>query len=474
MDKENLDLIYIGPYEGTFNKAFDEFVHVKSQNKPYNCLWTSPANKDGISEWQDWCQHEDFNQSPTNEQWHIIPNEDCRILYLDVNSPEIDKYTYYILDGTDVYDDWKYKDEFDDDILMTHLRQKLDYEAIAKDYDAVYVPYETIHDKKYEYELFEGWDVSSCAFFRPKYYVLSNEEYALYKKGQFIPQDISDKVETLGAEYKQSDEYKEYKRITDLEQQDCNNYIFRLTKEEADNFQSDKELGYALMVSIEEELLKNGANPNIRTVGGMVPLMRKDNTLNDVELLLQYGANPWAKDNNDKSVFDYVREYGNKEIIDRILNALKNDISIRQEQEKNKYLETLPPKGEITSIADALLYEDEDSLKQLIHNGHCINACDERGNTFLHDFLSQKYHADAYIKKHDNLEDIPEDFVIKYKHISRVIDLLKKNNAQIETIESQKIKAQYEEKQSHINKSPQNGFTFKALINKVFNKGPRL
>lgn len=117
----------------------------------------------------------------------------------------------------------------------------------------------------------------------------------------------------------------------------------------------------------------------------------------------------------------------------------------REAQEKNKYLETLPKKSKITSLDDALKYEDANALKSLIDKGQDINACDNDGNTMLKKFIDKrgKYDLEVGMSQMEGRYHLSftED---EYKHLSRVIDMLQKEGAVIETPESKNIKKQKE------------------------------
>ncbi len=164
------DFIMQGPLYMT-QKAWIHPENIKHRNKPMNVLWTSPVNPEtGESEWMEWCRRERFRLDfYENQRWHIVPKEDCKILTLLPDSEELRKYT------------------MENDNLC--CRQQLNFEAIANDYDALYIPEAT--RLKHAWDMLDGWDVATCIFLAPKYTVMDDETYALYKAGKINPEEKS-------------------------------------------------------------------------------------------------------------------------------------------------------------------------------------------------------------------------------------------------------------------------------------------
>lgn len=157
---EDIDFIFSGPLYQTQKWA----IHPQNginRHKPVNVLWTSPANPEtGDSFWIEWCRNERFRLKHYEQgKWHIVPDKDCKILTFQPESKEINKY-----------------------VVKHDGDEALDFEAMAKDYDALYVPDETVW--KYNFGLLNGWDVATCVFFKPKYTVMNDEMYTLYKEGK--------------------------------------------------------------------------------------------------------------------------------------------------------------------------------------------------------------------------------------------------------------------------------------------------
>ncbi|MBR3501754.1 MAG: ankyrin repeat domain-containing protein, partial [Alphaproteobacteria bacterium] len=121
-------------------------------------------------------------------------------------------------------------------------------------------------------------------------------------------------------------------------------------------------------------------------------------------------------------------------------NRIKFELKQKNaEMERRKYLSTLPPKGEILSIEDALKYEDIEALKSLLKKGHSINKCDEYGNTLLEQCLTK------WLKLHSKQEfDDRYGYIYssEYMHVDRVRDILEYFGAKRNTSESMQIREQ--------------------------------
>jgi hypothetical protein len=170
---DELDFIYIGPLKKVNKNTIMPQNGTMNPHKPHSVFWTSPVNPEtGLSDWEEWCNNEDFRvYDPQIEQrLHIVPKKDCRILTLLPDSPELEKYT--ISSGS------YYRDKC------------LDFEAIAKDYDALYVPKETVW--KHNHDILNAWDVATCIFLAPKFNVLTEEQYQEYKKNPDMELNQSD------------------------------------------------------------------------------------------------------------------------------------------------------------------------------------------------------------------------------------------------------------------------------------------
>lgn len=138
-----------------------KIAEAKNQNgfcKPKGGLWTSTWNQDEYSSgWVDWCLSEEFDD-PLNKRWFILkPKEKLNILTIDSLSDLIkliDKYP------------WQ-------ENSLHYLKPTLDFEAIAKDFDAIHLTESGQIQTHLPMNLFEmkmidlyGWDCESTLWFR--------------------------------------------------------------------------------------------------------------------------------------------------------------------------------------------------------------------------------------------------------------------------------------------------------------------
>ena len=153
---QDRELIFAGSHEA--EKQDWNITNRFSSNRFNGGLWSSLFDPEtGQSEWQNWCVRNEHYPDLYKNSYHIIPDKDCRILLLQPHSPEIIKYLKK--------DDTKY------------ASYHPDFEAITKDYDAVYIP----EDARLHYYWFLcGYDVASYCFLKPKFKVMTHEEYVKY------------------------------------------------------------------------------------------------------------------------------------------------------------------------------------------------------------------------------------------------------------------------------------------------------
>jgi len=312
------DFIMQGPLYMT-QKAWIHPENIKHRNKPMNVLWTSPVNPEtGESKWMEWCRRERFRLDfYENQRWHIVPKEDCKILTLLPDSEELRKYT------------------MENDNLC--CRQQLNFEAIAKDYDALYIPEAT--RLKHSWDMLDGWDVATCIFLAPKYTVMNDETYALYKAGKINPSEksysvnydpevnIDSRMYALPPlKFKQPVDFSVDNAITELQKMadDCSKRS-SAAKERAQAYRDMAQaLGSGLVQNrgfekalekcdtfwnnplndhpeILEVLLRHGMNPDSRIksyMGKKFHITNYTDNPDSVKLLLQYGADPNASLNN--------------------------------------------------------------------------------------------------------------------------------------------------------------------------------
>ena len=302
MSVSDMDFVFHGPLSHTI-KAFKHPENDSSiGQKPLNVLWTSPIDpKTGKSAWSKYLETLDGRFIARHyqgvRQWHIVPTEKCRILELTPDSPEFEKY---------VVED---KNKF--------CSRSLDFEAIAKDYDALYVPEETIFsirdDELLNNTILERWDCSTCVFFR-EYHVMDDTRYALYKKGEYKPSSVSrdhyfENIEVnlqpriiTPLKKKKPVDYSTENAVLELEallKQSRNNTkrrrdknyhikktILMLKKGTLEDEINESILKYPDIVEI---LLKHGMKPDIDSNGLPIELYRCTTNPKVVKTFLQYG-----------------------------------------------------------------------------------------------------------------------------------------------------------------------------------------
>ena len=359
---EDLDFIYVGPLKKVNKNTIMPKNGTMNHHKPHSVFWTSPVNPEtGLSDWEEWCNNEDFRvYDPQIEQrLHIVPKKDCRILTILPASPELEKYTI----STGSY----------------YLDKCLDFEAIARDYDAVYIPKETVW--KHNHDILNAWDVATCVFLRPKFNVLTEKQYQEYKKnpdmelnqsdthsGIFdpvIPKDlpkihpikrlyaVDNSKENLIRELKAlrlADNKEEFdafvEAIESSSESDVTGILKRMTKfhkfkdfgNEEDYHDAETEsynhAKVLLSPTVLKTCLKHGLVPdndflkNITSYHSLKYSYFHSNKQNreTQKLLLQYGAEP------NIEIFDldlYLRAGGNPNTGNLLFNALENNIGAK-------------------------------------------------------------------------------------------------------------------------------------------------
>lgn len=167
-DISNIDLVYHGLHKPTAEN-FRPLIPNNVATKCEGGLWTSPIlDGETKSEWHKWC--EEAQMGPAPHRWHIIPDKNCHIL---VVQEDLMNLRGYIRKGKSI------------------VPYILDYEKIAQDYDALYVPDKVQRRYQQWNQLFNGYDVESCLFFRPKYQALTDEEYKKYRTEHPVQKDKS-------------------------------------------------------------------------------------------------------------------------------------------------------------------------------------------------------------------------------------------------------------------------------------------
>ncbi len=126
-------------------------VRLNIINKPANCFWTSSLDTRGGSAWAQFCYDSDFRRA-ANQAWLIFPHRTARVLKL----------------AEKVFTD-SFREKYTFCQQRYHL---LDWEALAQDYDAVWLPrrYEICPTDVEYYRDFYAWDVESTVWLRPRFY----------------------------------------------------------------------------------------------------------------------------------------------------------------------------------------------------------------------------------------------------------------------------------------------------------------
>ena len=162
----DIDLVYAGERRPTI-ETFEQIVPLTRYNSRWSSntskpesggLWTSPMEKNGKSEWQNFIEREwPKRKEEFAKSWHIVPTEDCRILEID-KFEKIEPYLKY--------------------------DETIDFIKLSKDYDLLYLPVEVGAWNK----TFYSWDVKTGYFMnavnkegKPLFQVFDDKEYTRYK-----------------------------------------------------------------------------------------------------------------------------------------------------------------------------------------------------------------------------------------------------------------------------------------------------
>lgn len=332
--QSDIDFVYQGPLIKT-QKTWIHPTNPEVGSKPGNVLWTSPVNPEtGESAWIEFCRNEDMKADYYGQQsWHIVPHSDSRILTLLPESEEMRKY-----ETTNKYGD-----------------KILDFEAIAQDYDALYVPQETIDacGGTSRRGILAVWDVPSCVFLTPKYTVMNDEMYADYLAGKWKPDErnrefeFNPEVENLQhrtlpqLKFLTPQDYSPENALSDLQKmledtsqrtlygqdkayyiQDVIEFVQNGGFEKGFNSKVLRGMAYP---DVLETLLKHGMNPDktewVDSEGRSVPSTSEVRDVDCLKLLLQYGGDPNAA--LQKDMISSSCEILNGYPLDRGLQRLK-------------------------------------------------------------------------------------------------------------------------------------------------------
>lgn len=150
-----------------YDKIYDgqNFEGIKNtdRNKPIGGLWTSSFHKGRLpSDWASWIESNYGDYSDGYGATLLKPSKDAKIFKVDGRMDE-----EYLLRN--------YPAE------PTHHQERIDWESMSKDYDAVHLThsgksyFSNYHHTKTR-SPFDGWDVESTLWFRPKFSILNAME----------------------------------------------------------------------------------------------------------------------------------------------------------------------------------------------------------------------------------------------------------------------------------------------------------
>lgn len=163
-----IDLVYEGLEKPNINK-FTPIRNQKDWTKPKGGFWTSPMMKSGISAWRSFCNNDGATRAFATSRWHIVLNKDCRIICVDEDLENVRPYCKKTSSGM--------------------LKEVIDFEALSKDYDMVYVSPEVMY--KHGNDLFTNFEVPTGLFLnvtnkngQSLFRALTDQEFESYKAKQ--------------------------------------------------------------------------------------------------------------------------------------------------------------------------------------------------------------------------------------------------------------------------------------------------
>jgi len=197
IDLSDIDFVYTGK-ERPSQQNFDFIQNYsryssKGSNNPSKAsggLWASPVMDNGKTDWENWLSEQGWGSFMDKKKglprWHIVPKEGCRILYVgEKDDDKENAVRKYILNRRgQVCTNEELKKmlgEFygtDTEFGREEYVVRLDYTAMEREYDAIYVP--TREDSWSP--IFFGWDVKSMHIFNLRNFdIMDDQEYEQYK-----------------------------------------------------------------------------------------------------------------------------------------------------------------------------------------------------------------------------------------------------------------------------------------------------
>ena len=136
------------------------FNPIKNQNnwiKPLGGLWCSEYREDIISNWYQWCDTENFHKEKLNNGVIFELKENAKIFV-------IDGYKDLLL----LLEKYELKNE------MSNFLTSLDFESIAKDYDAIKLTESGERETSFSVPSLYGWDIESMLIMN--YDIIKNQK----------------------------------------------------------------------------------------------------------------------------------------------------------------------------------------------------------------------------------------------------------------------------------------------------------
>lgn len=146
----------------------DSFVPIKNKAfiKPIGGLWASP--KGSQFGWKPWCESEDFHVERLKDSFIFQLDKKAKICTIDSLNDLMNLPTQNLLDA-DGYTRITLRRSLETDLLFNRFIP-LDFEKIAKKYDAIYLTWKGQCETRYSISVsLYGWDCESVLILKPKH-----------------------------------------------------------------------------------------------------------------------------------------------------------------------------------------------------------------------------------------------------------------------------------------------------------------
>lgn len=138
------------PREAAFDRPTND-PHFR--NKPSGGLWTSTLHDDGTSAWLDWCEDERWGLTNETVVYALDPEPDASVFVLDSQGDLLRLLGSFARDK-------------DHDLLKPRLTAQIDFEAVAKHYDAIHLTERGQISTRLATPGLYGWDTESTLWLR--------------------------------------------------------------------------------------------------------------------------------------------------------------------------------------------------------------------------------------------------------------------------------------------------------------------